>query len=156
MWQGDLAPYDESIRIPMIISGPGIAGDSRFSHVVNLIDIFPTILDIAEINYPWKNNGRSLTPIFSEPGIPVSNWRHSVLSELGEVMQYRWDSMPPKYTLFRSTDFKYIEYANGTMEYYNLLDDPLEFDNRINELTDKQKRQLQDELEKQKQLNKID
>lgn len=155
MWQGDLAPYDESIRIPMIISGPGIEGDSRFSHVVNLIDIFPTILDIAEINDPWSTNGRSLKPIFSKSKVPVSNWRHSVLSELGQVLQYRWDSMPPKYTLFRSPDYKYIEYKNGTKEYYNLIDDPLEFENRINDLTDVQKHQLHEELEKQKQLNNI-
>lgn len=50
-------PYETDIRVPLLISGPGI-DSSTISAAVSSVDIFATLLDIAGIEYP--SDGRTL------------------------------------------------------------------------------------------------
>lgn len=50
-------PYETDIRVPLLISGPGI-DSSTISAAVSSVDIFATLLDIAGVEYP--SDGRTL------------------------------------------------------------------------------------------------
>ncbi|MEM7477183.1 MAG: sulfatase-like hydrolase/transferase [Planctomycetota bacterium] len=71
-WDKRLA-YEESMRIPMVLSFPGrIAADSTLEQLVGNIDFAPTVLDFAEIEIPAAMQGRSMKPLFEKESAP---WR---------------------------------------------------------------------------------
>jgi len=56
------ALYNESIRVPLIIVGPGITAGKRIDDNVSLIDVAPTILDLAGLPSQSTFEGSSLLP----------------------------------------------------------------------------------------------
>ena len=52
--------YDHSIRVPLVIGGPGIAGGRQDSSYCYLFDLFPTLCDLAGIDTPGGLDGRSV------------------------------------------------------------------------------------------------
>jgi len=70
-------PYEESIRVPMIIAGPGIE-PATDSHLVLNIDLAPTILELAQIGIPQNMHGSSLLRLLKDK---ETNWRESFLYE---------------------------------------------------------------------------
>ncbi|MFK8114280.1 MAG: sulfatase-like hydrolase/transferase [Rubripirellula sp.] len=71
-------PYEESMRVPMAISGPST--DSRVcAELVLNIDLTSTIHELAGLPIPQKLHGRSLLPMVA--GQPTDDWRKSFLYE---------------------------------------------------------------------------
>ena len=70
-------PYEESIRVPFIVSGPGLGGTVRSEMVLNA-DIAPTFLDLAGVPVPANVHGRSLVPLLRGE---EAEWRESILYE---------------------------------------------------------------------------
>ncbi len=56
-------PYDGAMRIPLIFSGPGIPNGVATEELVEIIDVMPTLLGLAEIDPPKGNQGISLEPV---------------------------------------------------------------------------------------------
>jgi arylsulfatase A-like enzyme len=97
-------PYDEEIRVPVIMKFPHSEFSGRRSALVQHIDISPTIyhyIDGAEASAP--NQGKSLLPLL-RTGTPVNDF---VLTE------YLIRADLPRYTAARTADHKYIEYRLG-------------------------------------------
>jgi arylsulfatase A-like enzyme len=63
--------YDESIRIPLMMRGLGIRAGSRYAESVGLIDVAPTILDLAGIKAPQAMQGQSIASSLKS-GLPFS------------------------------------------------------------------------------------
>jgi len=145
---GKLLPYEEGIRTPIILRGPGIEAGGRRDHLVSTTDLLPTIAGLAQVPIPGFVDGRSLIPLFSSPSLPLSRWRKACLAELGKVEQWYRQSPPPAYKLFRTRDFKYIEYETGEKEFYDLRLDPNELINTYEKLHQEQKRKLHLHLQK--------
>ena len=67
------ALWETDLRVPLIISGPGILSGTQSSASVSTLDIFPTVLDLAGVDYPVDAlggdylDGVSLTPLISKP-----------------------------------------------------------------------------------------
>lgn len=60
--------FEESLRSPMIISYPGIASPGEASKaIVQTLDIFPTVCDLAKLEKPDYLNGASLIPVLQDP-----------------------------------------------------------------------------------------
>jgi len=58
--------FDEVIRVPLVIRFPGrVPAGNRFAVQVRMIDVLPTILDLAGLSKPDKLMGQSLSPLFS-------------------------------------------------------------------------------------------
>lgn len=122
--------YEESIRTPVIIRGPGIADSKPGMKVDEMalnIDIAPTILDIAGIEVPSEMDGMSLYPMISGGnGQP----RDDFFMEHVDIIKV---STPiPDSMGVRSKEWKYIRYVNvepEVEEMYNLKVDPLEANN---------------------------
>jgi arylsulfatase A-like enzyme len=57
--------YEHSMRVPLIISGPNIQSDMRSDAFAYLLDLFPSLCDMAKIAVPSSLHGKSLQPILS-------------------------------------------------------------------------------------------
>jgi len=75
-----MAPYEESVRVPMWISGPGFMKGEKISDPVELIDLVPTFLDLAGLEAPEHLNGYSLVTANLNEDY-VKRERHEVLLE---------------------------------------------------------------------------
>src|SRR4051794_26903390 len=67
--QGKFAPYEPSIQVPLMISGPGIPPGGQPRALVWNGDITSTILKIANANPDLQQDGRSLLPYARDPGL---------------------------------------------------------------------------------------
>lgn len=122
--------YEESVRVPFFVAGPGIRPGVDDQSLPTNIDLAPTLLDFAGLEIPANFHGRSLRPVLEE-GEPLD--RDFVLLEHPEtntVLEIR-----PAFSL-RSKEWKYIQtYEEGKEapftfeELYYLKDDPFEIEN---------------------------
>jgi arylsulfatase A-like enzyme len=106
--------WEEATRVPLIISGPGIEAGQVSQKPVSLMDLFPTLVDLAGLPARPELEGRSLAPLLENPNLP---WDHPVVTV--------WD----KSYAVRSEQFRYIRYADGTEELYDHTVDPNELTN---------------------------
>jgi arylsulfatase A-like enzyme len=119
---GKYLPYDPSIRVPLIIRGPGIASDATSSALVENVDLPATILRIAGAKPLRKLDGRSLVPLLADP---TASWsRHAALVESGPN-----NVGAPVYAGLRTERYLYVEYTDGQRELYDLKHDPYELRN---------------------------
>jgi N-acetylglucosamine-6-sulfatase len=113
--KGKLYPYEESIRMPLIVRGPGIQAGTTTDKLTLNTDFFPTFTDLAGVTTPAYVDGRSLRPVLQGN---VTTWRTAVLLEHRSFRGIR-----------TSDGRKYIEYGNGSKELYDLKADPYELNN---------------------------
>src|SRR5687767_4768867 len=66
-WEHALDPYEEQIRIPLVISSPLVSARGRLDAPASLMDIMPTVLDLAGVPAPYPLDGRSLRPRLTQP-----------------------------------------------------------------------------------------
>lgn len=58
--------YEHSIRVPLLISGPGIPAGGISDEPVYLLDIFPTLCDLCGVDIPASVEGRSFAPVIRD------------------------------------------------------------------------------------------
>ncbi len=117
-WAQKASFYEESVRVPMIISGPGIARKGAVDNrtLASLTDILPTFCDYAGIAPPKTIHGVSLKPVVE--GRPIV--REFAVSEL------RYGSAEREGRMLRSTRFKYVVFNSGARpeQLFDLSIDP--------------------------------
>jgi len=122
--------YDNSTRIPLIIAGPNMASGSTFAYPVSLIDIYPTLVDLAEIPTPdHQLDGISLKTFLQNP---QENGPEFVISHVAsnERALNGSPSLPlHQHHSIRTIDKRYTLYASGEEEFYDYLVDPNEWFN---------------------------
>jgi arylsulfatase A-like enzyme len=118
--------YEEVVRVPLIFWWPDrIPAGSTSDALVGLIDLMPTILDVAGLEPPPGVQGRSLAALLRDPSAPWSPrpLLMQVISKMFEIEAMRDGSL------------KYIRYARGAREgqeeLYDLATDPLERSNLV-------------------------
>lgn len=62
--------YEHSMRVPLIVAGPGIPSNERRSQLVYIFDIFPTIAEYLGVTLPPTVEGESLRPIIEDSQLP--------------------------------------------------------------------------------------
>ena len=65
--------YEHSMRVPLIISGPGIPVDQRTDAMCYLFDVLPTLGKLCGVSGPQASDGRDFSPTFSDPAKPARN-----------------------------------------------------------------------------------
>jgi arylsulfatase A len=118
---GKATPYEGGIREPLIIKWPGNtkAGSENETPVIGT-DIYPTLLDIAGLPLKPKEHrdGLSLVPLLTEKGD---------LDRDALYWHYPHYHKANPYSAMRNGDLKLIEYfEDGSLELYNLANDPTE------------------------------
>jgi arylsulfatase A-like enzyme len=112
---GKTTLWERSTHVPLIIAGPGVTQSAKCNQPVELLDIYPTLIDLCGLPPKEGLEGHSLMPQLKNakaarrwPAITTHNVAsHAVRSE-------RW---------------RYIRYANGSEELYDLHADPNEWTN---------------------------
>ncbi|UCD28089.1 MAG: sulfatase [Planctomycetota bacterium] len=123
--------YEESIRIPLLISGPKVVNrGSVLKQMVLNIDLAPTILDLAGIKIPAAMQGCSIVPLLAGK---KTKWRKSFLYE---YFMEDWLPGIPTMAAVRTEQWKYIRYPEieDTDELYDLTHDPHEMQNLVKDL----------------------
>jgi uncharacterized sulfatase len=114
--------FERSVRVPLIISVPGMSKGERFSKPVELLDLYPTLMDLCGISTPSTLSGKSLRPILESP--QKNKWKKPAVT-LVWYGESAWG-----YTL-RNERYRYIEWMEGKegKELYDHSMDPEEVTN---------------------------
>ncbi|MFN4000128.1 sulfatase [Algoriphagus sp.] len=108
--------WHESTRVPFIFSGPGVAEKGKLSDApVELLDIFPTLNDLAGLPAKEGLDGHSLVPILKDVN-------HKRL--LPAICTHGPDN-----NAIMTEQWRFIQYADGSRELYNRKEDKYEWQN---------------------------
>ena len=125
---GKIWPYEESIRVPLVVRVPWKSAWGRAEdRMVLNIDLASTIAQLAGVKTHLPQDGRSLVPLLRGP--PPTAWRTDFVVEYLGASQYQ-DGGPPPFRALRTTRWLYVEYLNGWRELYDLRHDPYELQNK--------------------------
>jgi len=119
MISGKNTLWHESTRVPLIFAGPGINADVKCNKPAQLLDMYPTLVELAGLPERKGLDGYSLVPQLKDPNtdrewpaITTHNpGNHSLVSE----------------------SWRYIHYADGSEELYDIKADPNEWHNLAND-----------------------
>jgi N-acetylglucosamine-6-sulfatase len=78
---GKWTPYEEDIRVPLIVRGPGVPEGETLHHLVLNNDLAPTFADLAGAEPPSFVDGRSLKPLLTDDPTPLKDWRQRFVIE---------------------------------------------------------------------------
>ncbi|MGH2965604.1 MAG: sulfatase family protein [Solirubrobacterales bacterium] len=124
---GKVKPYEESIRVPLVIRGPGIPHGATSRSLVINADLAPTITAVTGAAPRLAMDGRSLLPAARHPG---------ALLPRRLLIEGRRQGRAPAYTRFgavRTQHDIYVAYRDGEKELYDLRRDPYELHNLVRE-----------------------
>lgn len=145
------APYEESLHVPAVVAGPGVAPGTD-SHIIDLSDLAPTFLELAGLPVDDSADGRSLVPLLHGESPP---WHHDIpVQYAGRGVQHDlWNDLwPPLYHLWkvlflgmdvpayrgvRTETHLYVEWYDEELfgrheeELYDMTTDPWQLDNLL-------------------------
>ena len=116
-WTG----WERSTRVPLMVvpprskAGKFAAGGSRCHQPVSLLDLYPTLVELCDLQGPETLDGQSLEPLLREPSRAT-----------GRVVTTTFDRGNIS---LRSDRWRYIRYSSGEEELYDLAQDPNEWSN---------------------------
>lgn len=112
------ALWEPATRVPLIIVTPEMQNAGEVcDQPVNLVDVYPTLLELCGVERQADLEGRSLVPLLNNPaGKNGSPW-------------YSLTTHGRNNHAVRSKDFRYIRYADGSEELYDHRTDPEEYQN---------------------------
>jgi arylsulfatase A-like enzyme len=111
--------YEEDVRVPMYVWGPGVVAGINRRAVAN-IDIAPTIAELAGAAVPGYVDGRSFVDLLRHPGVP---WRDDLLIEGFERDLDVTDPYGDAYAALRTDSLLYVEWDGGEVELYDMTAD---------------------------------
>jgi arylsulfatase A-like enzyme len=140
---GKDAPYEESIRIPLYVRGPGVPPGVTLPHDVSNIDVAPTLAELGQAQAPAFVDGRSLAPLLTGAPPSLANWRQDLLLEHEPADP----AGLPSWFALRTPREKYVDYpANAEEEYYDLANDPYENESRHRQLDPARRTQFRNRI----------
>jgi arylsulfatase A-like enzyme len=138
---GKFTAYEEDVRVPLLVRGPGASRGAVRAHLVSQVDLAPTLAELGGARLAAPADGRSFASILGPGAPPAARWRQVTLLEqfafrpaatAARGLLEPPESLVspgfveyPKYRGLRGPDIKYVESAAGR-EFYDLRSDPLE------------------------------
>lgn len=116
-------PYEPSLRVPMLVTGPGLREAQQRYDPISTVDLSATVLDLAEAAPPLVGDGVSRLPTLLGGD---AGWRTPVVTEAIQTSGGR----APGFTDARTTigirvgRYSYTRYRGGSGELYDLVTDP--------------------------------
>jgi len=105
--------WDRSTRVPLIFAGPGVAAGGRCQRPAELLDMYPTLIDLCGLPARDGLEGHSLVPQLRDAQAP---------REWPAITTHNHDNHA-----VRSENWRYIRYADGSEELYDMRKDPAEW-----------------------------
>jgi arylsulfatase A-like enzyme len=109
--------WERSTRVPLIFAGPGVAQAAKCSQPAELLDVYPTLAELCGLPQPDGLEGHSVVPQLHDAKTPRP-WPAITTHNVGNHA-------------VRSEHWRYIRYANGAEELYDLRSDPNEWTNLV-------------------------
>ncbi len=114
--------FENSTRIPLIFSGPGIDQGKRTNSPVEMIDIYPTIMQLTGIDTPDHVIGKSLKPIFEDINSSVrksalTKWKNGYSIKTERYRLTKWGENG-------ELGYELYDHKNDHGEMINLSKDP--------------------------------
>ena len=107
--------WEKANHVPLIVVAPGVTRPgSRCDRPVSLLDIYPTLVELAGLPAKKDVDGKSLVPLLNDPHQP---WQPALMT------------MGKGNHAVRSDRWRYIRYRDGTEELYDHSQDPWEWTN---------------------------
>jgi arylsulfatase A-like enzyme len=134
-----LTLWDSATRVPLLVRLPGQHTATRRDEAVSLLDVFPTLIDLAGQTNAGRVSlaGRSLRPLLATKG--AAAWPDGVVN-----------SVAPHDHSLRTQDWRYTRYADGSEELYDLVADPHELRNLAgDESHTERKTRMREQLDRQ-------
>lgn len=111
--------WERSTRVPLMFAGPGSTAGTACAQPVELLDIFPTLCELAKLPLPKQLEGHSLVPQLKDA---------TTTREWPAITNHN-----PGNNTVRDKDWRYIQYVDGSEELYDMKNDPHEFKNLAND-----------------------
>jgi uncharacterized sulfatase len=107
--------FEEALRVPLLIWAPGLAQPGTpTSSLVELIDLYPTLTDLAGLPEPKGLEGRSLAPLLQDPARVVKTAAFSAARRRPPILGWS----------IRTERYRYTEWPDGSRELYDHETDP--------------------------------
>ena len=106
---GKVLVYEPSVRVPLIVRGPGLPRGVQRPNLAANVDLAATILDAADARADRRLDGRSLLPFARDPLVRSGR---DVLLET------------PTYSAIRTPLHVFVQHSSGEQELYDLVADP--------------------------------
>ena len=126
--------FEQATRIPFMFAGPGVKENQKSHHPVNLVDLFPTIFELANVPQSSQTDGKSLVPLLDDDkstNLSVDYAYHQYAR--GKRMGYSIRTDRYRYTEWHDNDYRsYNTYKDENIvgvELYDYEKDPLETKN---------------------------
>jgi N-acetylglucosamine-6-sulfatase len=132
---GKMTAFDTDVNVPLVVTGPGVRAGQTVTAPAENIDLRPTFEQLGHAVTPSDVDGASLVPLLT--GAVPDGWRTAALVEHHGPDNDKSDpdhpgknsGNPATYEAIRTTSYTYVEYADGTKEYYDRVKDPQELHN---------------------------
>jgi arylsulfatase A-like enzyme len=124
-------PYDESLRIPLIVRGPGVRAGRTVRGQVSNVDLAPTLLDVARARAGRRQDGISLAPLLGRRSrAPRRALAVEALAPLFQGSFTAVNGWDRPYRGVRTDRYTYVVYTEtGERELYDRRRDPYELRN---------------------------
>ena len=116
--------YEKTTRVPLIFSGPGIVSGKKSNSPVELIDIYPTLMDLTKIKSPRHVVGKSLVPIFNNVNHKIRN------SALTRWIATRFNNVEG-YSI-KTENYRFVKWGENGEYGYELYDHEFDSDEMNN------------------------
>lgn len=107
--------YEGSVRVPMVLAGPGIAAGSRLANLVSLIDLCPTFMEMAGLPPRAESDGESLLPLAGGRTSASRNWAYACF--MGTTLNTTG-------YMLRKGRWKYVAYVGYPSQLFDIEADP--------------------------------
>jgi choline-sulfatase len=107
--------WERSTRVPLILAGPGVTPGQRCAQPAELLDLYPTLVELAGLPPRDDQEGLSLVPQLRDAAAPRTRPAITSHNQGNHAV--------------RSARWRYIRYADGSEELYDLVADPGEWTN---------------------------
>ena len=121
---GKEEPFEPSVRVPLVVRGPGFTPGVVEHRPVANVDLNSTIVTATGATARLVSDGRPLQALTGDPSIGMDR---PILLETGPLWGRRY------YRGVRTRRWKYVEYTTGERELYDLVNDPYELQNQADQ-----------------------
>lgn len=120
--------FEESARVPFLVAAPGAKGNGQRSpSLVELLDVYPTLCDLAGVPAPASLQGKSLRPVLNNP---LASFHEGAFTQARRGAKAEHWGRSVRTARWRCTEWD--EGRNG-IELYDHAADPHEFTNLAND-----------------------
>ena len=121
------APYEASVRVPLIVVGPSVQEGTVVDDLVSLVDFYPTLMEVAGLEVPENLDGRSLVPDLVGSGTG---------SQQRVLCQYHSNFSNTGIFILRRGPWKYVAYPGYDSQLFDVEKDPAEIKDLVKDKRD--------------------